>query len=83
MKREKFINDDRFAVLSNSDISCAGGNKSLAIQRLLDNEMDCTFEAVLDGDTVWTAKLDDEGQQVRDEDGMTEIEWTALSDFPA
>lgn len=83
MTKDKFITDDRFCQLSESDVACAGGSKRLAIARLLDEESDTAFCAVLDldGETVWTAAKNDDGEQINDEDGMPEIEWQSLADF--
>lgn len=83
MTKAKFLSDDQYCQISASDIACAGGNKTLALQRLLDDEMDTAFVAVLDtdGETVWTAQTDEDGEQVRDEDGMAKIEWQTLEDF--
>lgn len=83
MTKKEFLSDDRFAELTSSEISCAGGNRDLSIQRMLDDEMDCAFEAVLDGETVWTAVTDEDGEQVRDASGMCEIEWEELAEFVA
>lgn len=83
MDKAKFLADDQYCQLSASDISCAGGNKTLALRRLLDDEMATAFIAVLDTDgaTVWTAQADENGDQVRGEDGLAEIEWQSLEDF--
>ena len=81
MTKNKFINDDRLCQLSESDIACAGGKKHLAIARLLDEESDTAFCAVLDGETVWTAEKNEAGELVFDADGLPEIEWQTLADF--
>lgn len=83
MTKEQFTSDDRFAELTSNEINCAGGRKDLAIQRMLDDEMDCSFVAVLDGAVVWTAKTDEDNEQVRGEDGMCETEWEDLEEFEA
>lgn len=83
MTKNEFLHDDRFGRLTKSEISCAGGSKHLALQELLDDERDDSFEAVLDtdGETVWTAEKDENGEQVNDADGLPKIEWQTLEDF--
>ena len=83
MTKSKFLSDDRFGRLTNSELAQAGGNKDLALQRLLDDERDDSFEAVLDidGETVWTAVKDEDGDIVRDEADEISVEWQTLADF--
>lgn len=83
MTRNQFASDDQYHILTAADVSTAGGNKDSALCRLLDDERDDSFVAVLDldGYTVWTAQRSEDGEVVRDEQGDPCIEWESLSDF--
>lgn len=83
MTRKQFASDDQYHILTAADVSAAAGNKDYALCRLLDDERDDSFVAVLDldGETVWTAQRSEDGDIVRDADGDPCIEWESLADF--
>lgn len=83
MTKSEFLNDDRFCQVTKSDIACAGGSESRAIARLLDEDSDTAFCAVLDldGGKVWTAQRQADGGQLLDADNLPMIEWGSLADF--
>jgi hypothetical protein len=82
MDRKKFLDDDRYCRLTRTHIDLCGGDKWLALSRLLDEERDDSCEAVLDDqDRVWTPVRDEEGKPLRYEDGYIRVEWTALDKF--
>lgn len=86
MNKSKFLSDSRFCQLSASDIACAGGMPDIAIARLLNDDSDTSFDAVLDtdGETVWTAATNEAGEQIKEDDGwglLPKIESESLADY--
>ena len=70
MTREKFLADDRFCTLDDSDLACHGGNKprhlqkQAAVEWLLDPQNSTAFCAVLDEDDDTVATRDAHGNVV-------------------
>jgi hypothetical protein len=71
---EAFRADDRYCVLTDSDLELHGGGDRCAAKAaawLLDPANSTAFEAVLDPDDMTVGTLDDEG----------DVAWVALADF--